>query len=257
MDLKILVVNCKDSFDRRNSMSKQLDKLSIPYEFLEATEGRSLSADWIENNTGGKLKDYYINKKHFSINKNAIACADSHRRAQLIAANDDNSYTLILEDDVVLSKSFKKKIMQVCSLMQEHSLHLAFPGFQLFNGAFERRFDISSSKQVSAFRYPVDGRISGGYSYIVDSIGARKLLEGNEDKIQYAADEFCINEKSFNDETILIFPKLVTTGYFDSDIGYPLANFTFKQKIKKSVYSLSTKSGFVQIFTRFYKERRL
>lgn len=43
--LKILVINVKSSSERRARISKQLNSLDIPYEFLEATEGRLLTDD--------------------------------------------------------------------------------------------------------------------------------------------------------------------------------------------------------------------
>ncbi|WP_201582321.1 glycosyltransferase family 25 protein [Psychrobacter sp. 72-O-c] len=51
LSLNILVINLKASSERRARISKQLDGLGIPYEFLEATEGPSLTDEWIENNT--------------------------------------------------------------------------------------------------------------------------------------------------------------------------------------------------------------
>ena len=75
ISLKILVINLKSSSERRASMSKQLNNLDIPYEFLEATEGGLVTDEWIENNIGDYLKRVYYNNEHYSVNKNALACA--------------------------------------------------------------------------------------------------------------------------------------------------------------------------------------
>lgn len=145
MNLRILVINLKASSKRRDRISKQLDVLGIPYDFLEATEGPLLTDKWIESNIGDYLKRVYYNNEHFSVNKNALACADSHRRAQLIAANSKSDYTLVLEDDVELTSSFRNKILNTVKLMQEHSLHLAFAGYNLASGSCEKRLDINCS----------------------------------------------------------------------------------------------------------------
>jgi len=257
LSLNILVINLKASSERRARISKQLDGLNIPYEFLEATEGRLLTDEWIENNIGDRLKNVYHNKEHRLITKNALACADSHRRAQLIACNFEDGYTLILEDDVVLANNFKKKITNTIKLMREHSLHVAFPGFNLAMGSVEKRLDINCSDYgFSFFKYPANGRVSGAYSYVVDSIGARKLINENVEKIQYMADTFRIKEKHLNESTVVLYPKIITTGYLESDIGYSTSGINLIKRSKQTIYSLSTKSRTAHYLLRQWKERR-
>jgi len=254
----ILVINLKASSERRARISKQLDKLDIPYEFLEATEGSVLTDEWIESNIGDYLKHIYYNNEHYSVNKNALACADSHRRAQLTASNLENGYTLILEDDVELSGGFKKKIINTIKLMKEHHLHVAFPGYNLAKGSVEKRLDIDCSGfNLSFFKYPIDGHVSGAYAYIVDSIGARKLIEDNLEKIQDTADTFYIKEKGLNDTTVVLFPKIVTTGYLESDIGgYLNSRPSLIKRAKRITYLLTLKSKTAHSLLRYWKERR-
>lgn len=255
--LKILVINLKSSSERRAIISKQLNSLDISYEFLEATEGRLLTDEWIEKNIGNRLRRTYYNKEHFSINKNALACADSHRRAQSIAASFESGYTLILEDDVVLARDFSKKIKNTIKLMQEHSLHVAFPGYHLFKGICEKRLDVNcSNSRFSFFKYPVNGSINGAHSYIVDSIGAKKLVKDNLEKIEDTADTFYIREKGLNDSTVVLYPKIVTTGYFESDIGYLTSRVSLAGRVKRVTKSLSLKSNIVLYVLRYRKERQ-
>lgn len=258
ISLKILVINLKASSERRARISKQLDKLGIPYEFLKATEGSGLTDEWIESNIGDRVKYVYYNKIHHSVNKNALACADSHRRAQLIASNFENGYTLILEDDVELSRDFKNKIMNTIRLMREHSLHVAFPGYNLASGSLKKKVNINYlGLGFSFFKYPADGHVSGAYAYLVDSIGAKKLVEYNLEKIQNTADTFGIKEKGLNDTTVVLYPKIVTTGYFESDIGYFSSKTSLIKKTKQITFLLSLKSNTVHHILRYWKERRL
>ena len=256
--LNILVINLKSSSERRAGISKQLDSLDIPYEFLEATEGSVLTDEWIENNIGDRLKNTYYKNLHYSVNKNALACADSHRRAQLIASNFESGYTLILEDDVELSNDFKNKITNIVNLMQEHSLHVAFPGYNLAKDSCEKKLGINSDGfGFSFFKYPVDGHISGAYSYIVDCIGARMIVDQNLEKIQDTADTFYIKEKGLNDTTVVLYPKIVTTGYLESDIGgYLDSKPNPIQRAKRITYSLTLRSDSIRSVLRYWKERR-
>lgn len=257
INLKILVINLKASSERRARISKQLDSLDISYEFLEATEGSVLNNEWIENNIGDRLKNIYYNNLHRLITKNALACADSHRRAQLIACDFESGYTLILEDDVELTRDFNKKIKNTIKLMREHSLHLAFPGYNLARGSCEKRLDMNSSGLgFSFFKYPTDGRVSGAYSYVVDSVGARKLVNENLEKIQNMADIFRIEEKKLNENTVVLYPKIVTTGYLESDIDYSTSGTSLIKRAKRMTYSLSIKSRTIHYVLRYWKERR-
>lgn len=258
MNLKVLVINLKSSSERRDRISKQLESLDIPYEFLEATEGRTLTDEWIENNIGDKLKDIYYNNLHYSVNKNALACADSHRRAQVIASEFKGGYTLILEDDVQIAKGFKKKIFKTINLMRKHSLHVAFPGYNLAKGSVEKWLDIDySGSGFFFFKYPIDGHVSGAYSYLVDAIAAKELVDENLEKIQSTADTFYLKEKGLSESTVLLYPKIVTTGYFESDIGYLNPEVTLMQKVKQIIYSLSLKSNTLHSFLRYKKERTM
>lgn len=258
INLNILVINLKSSFERRAKMSKQLNSLGIPYEFIEATEGSALTDEWIEKNIGDRLKNIYYNNLHFSVNKNALACADSHRRAQLIASKFESGYTLILEDDVHIARGFKKKITNTVNLMHKNSLHVAFPGYNLAKGNCEKRIDVNcSGLSFSFLNYPVAGHVSGAYSYIVDSIGAKKLVGDNLEKIQDTADTFYIKEKGLNESTVLLYPKLVTTGYFESDIVNLTSQHSLIKKAKRIVYSLSLKSNTIHYFLRYKKERTM
>lgn len=257
MNIKIIIINLKDSHERRSEMMQQLKKVNIPYSFLEATEGKNLTNDWIELNVGEKLKDIYINKKHYSVNKNALACADSHRRAQEIASNFENGYTIILEDDVELASNFEDRIKSTIDQVELNSINIVFLGYGVFNGDLIRRKDMKKTKSgITFYKYPSNGRIAGAYAYMVNSIGAKNLLRDNIDKIQRTADTFYINENNLNMSTTLLYPKLVTTGYTYSDIGYP-SKTDLKYKAKQRIFKLTKKSPFALSLVKFIKERRV
>lgn len=256
--LNVIVINVKSSVERRIRITKQLDKLEVPYKIMEATEGKDLTDEWIKNNIGERLKNIYYEKLHYSVNKNALACADSHRRAQLIASELKSTYTLILEDDVEFTSGFKKKLNNTIRLMHKHKLHVAFLGYHWEKGSFKKRRDIDCAGcGFSVYSYPADGHVSGAHSYLVDSIGAKKLVKENIDKIQDTADSYFIKEKGLNDSTVVLYPKLTTVGYLDSDIGYPVQDPNIIYKTKRRVFSLSLKYKHVYYLLRFWKERRL
>lgn len=259
MKIKIVVINLKRSTDRRRRITEQLKTCKIPYEFLDATDSHNIDDEWIENNIEEYLKDIYYNKKHHSVNKNALACADSHRRAQKLAVNYEDGYTVILEDDVELANNFQDKITAIVKIMEMNQLHIAFTGYHIFNGETSKHPSLKLSGKfptLNFYRYPRDGKIAGAYSYIVDNIGANSLVKGNIPKIQDTADTFYINEKNINDSTILLYPKLATTGYFDSTIGYKKNNTSLLKNLKDTIFMLSRKNRILLNLLKLYKERQ-
>ena len=259
MKIKIVIINLKRSTDRRQRITEQLKACNIPYEFLEATDSDNIDDEWIENNIAQYLKDIYYNKKHHSVNKNALACADSHRRAQKLAANYEDGYTVILEDDVELANNFQNKIKSIVRVMKNNHLHIAFTGYHIFNGKISKHHNLKLNKKLSRlnfYKYPTDGKIAGAYSYIVDNIGANSLVKENIPKIQDTADTFYINEKNINDSTILLYPKLATTGYFDSTIGYKKNNTSLLKNLKDTIFLLSRKNRILLNLLKLYKERQ-
>lgn len=258
INLNVLVINLKSSSERRARISKQLDNLDISYDFLEATEGKVLTDKWIESNIGDRFKKIYYENIHYSVNKNALACADSHRRAQIIASKFEGGYTLILEDDVELSRGFEKKVKRTVELMESHSLHLSFLGYNWSKGKFEKRKDIKDySSNFAFFKYPLDGHVSGAFAYLVDAVGARKLVQNNLEKIQDTADTFYVNEKGLNESAVVLYPKIVTTGYLASDIGYIKTGSNNFNNVKNFIISVSMRSKITRLALLLWKERRL
>lgn len=258
-NLQILVINLKSSSDRRSKMSQQLENLSIPYHFLDATEGDNITREWIDNNIGERLKTAYLNRAHPILTKNALACADSHRRAQKIASEFKDGYTLILEDDVVFSKSFLSKINHLIRVMDNHSLNMAFLGYNWAKGTKEKKSDISINNKTgfSLYKYPIDGHVSGSFAYLVNNIGAGKLVQENYEKIQYMADTFRLQEKNMISSTVVLYPKIITTGYLPSEIGYLDSSVSFSKKIKEGIIQhglLSSNVG--KYLLQKWKERR-
>lgn len=93
---KILVLNLARSLDRRKRMMAMLDKLDVPYEFVEATDGNTLSAEDLAKYS----EPLALKAEGRPLSKGEIGCALSHLKIyQRLLASEDECY-LILEDDV-------------------------------------------------------------------------------------------------------------------------------------------------------------
>ncbi|MDO8714477.1 MAG: glycosyltransferase family 25 protein [Polynucleobacter sp.] len=98
--LQILVISLKRSLDRRKQVEQEMQKISLPWSFLDAVDGSALTAPPIEYKPS-KVKRL----QGYALTPNEIGCYLSHKEAwrRCVA---ENMPTLILEDDFVLSSDF-------------------------------------------------------------------------------------------------------------------------------------------------------
>ena len=66
-----------------------------------------------------------------------------------------------------------------------------------------------------------------------------------------------IKEKGLNSSTIVLYAKIITAGYLESDIGYSDPDTNLIKKSKLVAYSLALKSPYFYYLLRSWKERRL
>lgn len=165
--MRILVINLARATDRRQKMTEQLESLGLPFEFLEATDGRCLTE------ADRALVDHERRKSisPYPLSDNETGCWISHRRAMenLLASND--SMLTIVEDDSILFPSFPRileAIEQKAGSFDVIDLHRNFKNGEIF--AYSRPL-------LAGYNL---GRI--GYThmnltaYVISREGARKFL---------------------------------------------------------------------------------
>ena len=101
--MKILIISRKAEEKRRQFQSRQMQKLGLDFDFLDAFEARDLSVEDCQS---------AANSWPSPTLREDIACFTSHRMAWQIII-ERNERTLILEDDAVLSSSFADAINSI------------------------------------------------------------------------------------------------------------------------------------------------
>lgn len=106
---KIYIISVFDQYARRESIAEELKSVGwYNYEFIDAVRGLDLpSIDEMVNN--GTLSKTFIDPNGL-LNRNIIACSQSHKNAQLKFLEDGHKSCLILEDDVRLSIAMYKNL---------------------------------------------------------------------------------------------------------------------------------------------------
>jgi len=102
LQVQILVISLERSLDRRAQVEREMKKISLPWNFLNAVDGAALKEVPIEYNSR-KVKRLL----GYELTPSEIGCYLSHKAAwKACVAN--NITTLVLEDDFVLSSDFER-----------------------------------------------------------------------------------------------------------------------------------------------------
>jgi len=162
MNIKIYVISLSSSKSRRHFLKKQFDELGLEFEVIDALTPKDIPKERI----------HILSKQWLRPMKNTeVACYLSHKKIWEKISND-NSPSLIFEDDVLLSKRIVPLLNSIC-LMQGN--------YDLIN--LENR---GRKKFVSRTFINIDGyhkllRLyqdrTGAAAYVLSRNGANKLIE--------------------------------------------------------------------------------
>ena len=159
--MKIFIINLSTAVKRRQFQSKQMSKLDLDYEFLEATTIHDISDETYA--------------KHYQdwqrpLRNTEVACYFSHRSAwQRII--DTKTPTLILEDDALLSKCVPELLKSFTSKKNVDLINLEVSGRKKIISKVGENITCNSK----LFRLYQDRY--GAAGYILWPYGAKKLLE--------------------------------------------------------------------------------
>ncbi len=149
-DIPAYVISLRDSEVRRRNMTERLGALGIPFQFVDAIDGRTQ-----------RLPDVFdgarVDRRGFW-GESALACAMSHRRVHRMIAERRHDVALVLEDDAKPSDFFPVALSRVIRLCE-------FDVFKLEGSPHRRTVSL--------------GRIAPGYSVVVGmtpSMGAAAYL---------------------------------------------------------------------------------
>ncbi len=115
--MRIFVISLKNATERRNLITKQFEKLGLNYEFLDAFWGA----------------DYYNDEKYFAripsqkyekrlMSPGEIGCALSHQAIYKKMLEENIPYTLIFEDDAVISPDILKVLPELEKHIKQNQL---------------------------------------------------------------------------------------------------------------------------------------
>jgi len=167
LPLQILVISLERSIDRRKKVSQEMTKISIPWKFLDAIDGSSLS---------GPPREYKASKvkllQGYALTPNEIGCYLSHKNAWKRCVKEGIP-TLVMEDDFVLLPDFERIMKTLLTEMSSWS-------FVRLQGLYEVPFQILRTEAgVSLVKNRGDA--VGATAYLLKPEVAQQLIESSED----------------------------------------------------------------------------
>lgn len=167
--MEIFVINLRRSVKRRDLISRQLDRLGLPYRIYEATDGKALDEQELRRHCGPQWEQV-------NLTAGQIGCALSHYGVyqQMVAENIDTA--LILEDDLQLSPDLPLLLPALENQLRVDEIILLYfvPG----RGCQVTRADEVALPQGYQLRFPMSiGNVLSATAYLLKNSTARKLTE--------------------------------------------------------------------------------
>jgi glycosyl transferase family 25 len=168
----IWIISLTRSVDRRTIMAGHLALLGLPYEFVNAVDGRNLSE--------GEVAAVYSREETFRLlgrplARGEIGCTLSHLHVCRRLIDSGLEEVVVLEDDVLLDPAVRE-VLERRNLLPEGwdliHLHVGNPGRLPLVSIWGKR-PLGGAYQSVRFTTPVDG----SYAYLLRRSGAEKIFQ--------------------------------------------------------------------------------
>ena len=179
--IPILVINLDHRSDRLEKMEERLK--GFQFERFRATYGDDLNKEEYNQLLSSNLK--------YELSKNEVACIYSHRRAWQKMIDDNISFLCILEDDVQISNSLSRFVLDDRWLPNDFDL---IKIETMLHSIWVSRKTIKAKDRML---YQLRSPHFGTAGYILNQKGARKLLSLTQ-KCDRALDDLLF-EKGLNE----------------------------------------------------------
>ncbi|QDE33019.1 glycosyltransferase family 25 protein [Shewanella polaris] len=166
---KVFVINLARSQERLAQIAAQLAEVNIPFERIDAVEGKQLSADEIEAVSPARLA-----KQHYyrDLSKGEIGCSLSHKRAWQKIIDDDLDLAFVFEDDIHLEANFADTINMILNLPT-----MNWDFIKLYPLTRKSRKNIQSSMQYGEFEFVTYKKFPlGAMAQAISRRGAESLI---------------------------------------------------------------------------------
>lgn len=165
---KIYLINLARSTDRLEACARQLEKVSLPFDRIEAVDGGTLGEEVIN-----ELYDFGESSYHKHMTSGEIGCYLSHVRVWQKIVDEQLDYAVVLEDDIILQDNIQQGLETIQYIEQPWDL------IKLAEAPVKRRavhqYPVSDFTLVTYNKVP-----SRTCAQVVSLSGAIKLLAASK-----------------------------------------------------------------------------
>ena len=196
--IPVFVVSLPDCLDRRASIRKCLDDLQIPFEFMDAVDGRN----GLDPSYETEIDRQGSERVGPSMSDAEFACALSHIQVYRRIVQDDIDWALVLEDDAIPTPIVKTYIenryYEDADLTQLH-----FNRTRVSRLGRKHLFGAHSSYVRSKFKSP------SAVGYVISIRAARHILENGVPVTQRSDWPKCVEEFISEKRFRVVSPPIV------------------------------------------------
>lgn len=212
--MKTYIINLKNSIDRRNHIEKQLRQNNIPYEIVEAVDGRLIPEKELNR----------IREENPEQLPTEVGCMLSHLKVYRRIVDSGEPYALILEDDTEIEEPGLYHLADEIgkTVIQKNPESVALLTYYWCR---EGMLELRKMQQIGSYFVCQPQEIWGvarAGAYLISAEMAASLLAFHGDKVRANADSWVVyNNHQLLQNVYCIYPKPVEETYqFGSTIGY-------------------------------------
>lgn len=168
IDIPVFVISLPEAKARRESMSRRLHELGIPFRFFDAIDGRGFDMD-IHPSYNGRKRRRYFGK---DLTGGEMGCLLSHRSIYERIVRDGISEALIFEDDVIIDDEFPVVVSALLKQRLPYEL-VRFLGSEKVARLRQRAVHSITGVYTLNRLCTTPG---GAHAYLIRLEGARKLV---------------------------------------------------------------------------------
>ena len=169
--LPIFVISLTRSIERRASITKQMKRLELEFEFIDAVDGKEITNDQL-NKVDFDLARNFCGH---DLSINEVGCALSHILLYEQIVKESIDKCIILEDDIYINSSFKKIINDILKVDKSEILFLHHGKAKCWPLKNKLTDGYRLAKYIAPSKKSKRGIISTA-GYVLTYSGAKKLL---------------------------------------------------------------------------------
>ena len=178
-EITIFIVNLKKDKDKRKHMEQLCSNYNLNCIFIDAVLGINVEKEEIDKCVDNEKTKKYMGRV---LSYGEIGCSLSHRKIYKKIINENISQALILEDDIEFNEDLIF-ILKKISLFPKNWEVILLGHHTHFSRIVDTRYNLWS-KKINIYKNYFVLRPSelgyGTYGYVVNTVGAKKLLNQTE-----------------------------------------------------------------------------